>query len=132
MENIAAYDVNTVRVDSVDAGSHAVSNESSPETTLPSSSDGFNEIMAKAELEFWDNQKESTQAGLKNLAEEITHSLSGLRSLNLSLDQDTKRMVVRVVDQRTGHVVQQLPSKQMVDLVKQMRDLEGLLFKASS
>ncbi|MBF0460513.1 MAG: flagellar protein FlaG, partial [Magnetococcales bacterium] len=37
-----------------------------------------------------------------------------------------------VVDRETNKVVRQLPSRQMVDLVKQMRDLEGLLFKASS
>ena len=94
--------------------------------------EGFDEMLAKAEVEFWDDQMGSTKAGLKNLAEEITHSLSGLKSLRLSLDQDSQRMVVRVVDKQTGNVVRQLPNKQMVDLVKQMRDLEGLLFKASS
>ena len=127
MENIAAY--NTVNVESVDAGSHVVSNKSPPVCVPPGE---FDEILSKAELEFWDNQMESTHSEFKNLAEEITHSLSGMKSLRLSMDQDTQRMVVLVVDKRTGNVVRQLPSSQMVDLIKQMRDLEGLLFKVSS
>ena len=130
MENIAPYDANAARVESVDAGNpRVISNKSSPREA---SSGEFDKILTKAELEFWDSQMESTQGELKNLAEEITHSLSGLKSLRLSMDKDAQRMVVRVVDKRTGNVVRQLPSRQLVDLVKQMRDLEGVLFKASS
>lgn len=129
MGNIAPSGINTVHVDPIDIGDH-VSNKSPPEKNVPSGE--FDEMLAKAELEFWDSQMESSQAGLKNLAEEITHSLSGFKSLNLSMDQNMQRMVVRVVDKRTGNVVRQLPKTLMVDLVKQMRDLEGLLFKASS
>lgn len=129
MGNITSSEIKTVRVAPVHtAGSH-VSNKSPPESVPVGE---FDEMLAKADLEFWDSQMESSQAGLKNLAEEITHSLSGLKSLTLSMDKDMQRMVVRVVDKRTGSVVRQLPKTQMVDLVKQMRDLEGLLFKASS
>lgn len=123
MDTIATYDVNTVRADSSEGGK-------APPEVVPTKA--FDTMLAKAEGAFWGDQRGSTQPGLRNLAEEITHSLSGLRSLSLSMDQDTQSMVVRVVDKRTGHVVQQLPNKQMVELVKQMRDLEGLLFKASS
>jgi len=127
--NTTAYGVNTVSVESVEADAHVFPNKL-PSGEVPS--EAFDKILSKAELEFWDHQMESPQTGLKNLAEEITYSLSGIKSLRLSMDRDTQRMVVRVVDKRTGHVVRQLPSKQMVDLVQQMRDLERLLFKASS
>jgi flagellar protein FlaG len=50
----------------------------------------------------------------------------------LAMDQERQQVVVRVLDKQTNNVVRQLPSRQMVDLVKQMRDLEGVLFKASS
>ncbi|MBF0401122.1 MAG: flagellar protein FlaG [Magnetococcales bacterium] len=129
MENIAAYGTNTVQLKSVDGGARKVSEPSSSEQQL---SGAFDEQLAKAELAFWDEQLGSTQPGLKNLAEEITHTLSGLKSLHLSMDQERQQVVVRVVDKETNKVVRQLPSRQMVDLVKQMRDLEGLLFKASS
>ncbi|MBF0459755.1 MAG: flagellar protein FlaG [Magnetococcales bacterium] len=129
MENIAAYGMNTVQMESVNAGARIFSERPALEQ---SASGAFDAQLAKAELAFWDDQLGSTQPGLKNLAEEITHTLSGLKSLHLSMDQERQHVVVRVVDRETNKVVRQLPSRQMVDLVKQMRDLEGLLFKASS
>ena len=78
------------------------------------------------------SEKRSNTADLKSLAEEITQSLSGFKSLRLSMDRDMKRVVVRVVDERTDNVVRQIPGDRMVDLVKQMRDLEGILVKATA
>jgi hypothetical protein len=130
MESIAAYGVNTVQTEPI-----AVRTSSRSETSgvlahpVPIS---FDKQLAQAELAFWDDQLGSGQAGLTQLATEITHTLSGLKSLQLSMDQERQQVVVRVVDKETNKVVRQLPSRQMVDLVKQMRDLEGVLFKASS
>ena len=128
MENIAAYGTHTVQMESVSAGVRIISELSDQE---PRSSGAFDEQLAKAESAFWDEQLGAPQPSLKNLAEEITHTLSGLKSLHLSMDQERQHVVVRVVDRETHKVVRQLPSRQMVDLVKQMRDLEGLLFRAS-
>jgi flagellar protein FlaG len=77
-------------------------------------------------------EKQSNTADLKSLAEEITQSLSGFKSLRLSMDRDMKRVVVRVVDEKTDNVVRQIPGDRMVDLIKQMRDLEGVLVKATA
>jgi uncharacterized FlaG/YvyC family protein len=74
----------------------------------------------------------SSTADLKGLAEDITQSLSGFKSLRLSMDREMKQVVVSVVDQKTDNVVRQIPGERMMDLVKQMRDLEGLLIKATA
>ena len=79
-----------------------------------------------------EGNKRFSTADLKNLAEEITQSLSGFKSLRLSMDRDMKRVVVRVMDQKTENVIRQIPGERMTDLVKQMRDLEGALMKASA
>lgn len=132
VENTADHGVHVGNARSAhvaDEKSRVVSNKSPPGKVPPG---GFDAMLSEAELTFWGDQTDSARAGMQNLAEEITHSLSGLRSLRLSMDRDTNSMVVRVVDKQTGDVVQQLPTRQMVDLVKQMRDLEGVLFKASS
>ncbi|KWT93005.1 MAG: flagellar protein FlaG [Magnetococcales bacterium] len=68
---------------------------------------------------------------LKSLAEEITQSLTGFNSLRFSMDRELKQVVVKVVDQGTENVIRQIPSDRMVDLVKQMRDLEGMLFSGA-
>ncbi|MBF0186088.1 MAG: flagellar protein FlaG [Magnetococcales bacterium] len=130
MESIAAYSINTVQT-----GPIAVKTSSRAETAvspIDAGSISFDEQLAQAELAFWDDQLSSGQAGLTQLATEITHTLSGLKSLQLSMDHERQQVVVRVVDKDTNKIVRQLPSRQMVDLVKQMRDLEGVLFKASS
>ncbi|MBF0357440.1 MAG: flagellar protein FlaG [Magnetococcales bacterium] len=74
----------------------------------------------------------SCTTDLKGLAEDITQSLSGFKSLRLSMDREMKQVVVSVVDQKTDNVVRQIPGDRMMDLVKQMRDLEGLLIKATA
>lgn len=99
---------------------------------IPKLDVAFEKKLAAAEEALRDNQMESDPVRLKNLAEEITYALSGIKSLKLSMDAEQKRVVVRVVDKRTDHVIRQIPTERMVDLVKQMRDLEGLLFKASA
>ncbi|GAB0058805.1 hypothetical protein SIID45300_03162 [Candidatus Magnetaquicoccaceae bacterium FCR-1] len=72
--------------------------------------------------------EESRKVSLKSLAEEITQSLTGFNNLRFGMDRDLKQVVVKVVDQGTDNVVRQIPGDRMVDLVKQMRDLEGMLF----
>ena len=89
----------------------------------------FAGVSSKSQAE---EEKQSNTADLKSLAEEITQSLSGFKSLRLSMDRDMKRVVVRVVDEKTDNVVRQIPGDRMVDLVKQMRDLEGVLLKATA
>lgn len=69
---------------------------------------------------------------LKGLANEITQALSGFKSLRLSMDRELSQVVVRVMDARNDHVIRQIPSERMLDLVKQMRDLEGVLLKATA
>ncbi|MEO5349075.1 MAG: flagellar protein FlaG [Magnetococcus sp. YQC-3] len=129
MESFAAFGTGTLQRESANVGIRVLPG---PEPPDQGSSESFDEQLAKAELAFWDEQKGSAQPGLTNLAAEITYTLSGLKRLQLAMDQEKQQVVVRVLDKQTNNVVRQLPSRQMVDLVKQMRDLEGVLFKASS
>ncbi|MBF0162166.1 MAG: flagellar protein FlaG [Magnetococcales bacterium] len=129
METIAAYGMSTVPIEPVVVGKRVEPEHSAPGGGCPGD---FDAQLAQAELAFWGDQLGTTQPGLKNLAAEITHTLSGLKSLHLSMDEERQHVVVRVVDRGTSKVLRQLPNQQMVDLVQQMRDLEGLLFKASS
>jgi flagellar protein FlaG len=89
----------------------------------------FGEVSSQSQVAL---DERSRATDLKSLAEDITQSLSGFKSLRLSMDRDMKRVIVRVVDQKTDNVVRQIPGERMTDLVKQMRDLEGLLVKATA
>ncbi|MBF0146901.1 MAG: flagellar protein FlaG [Magnetococcales bacterium] len=93
---------------------------------------GFDAELVRAESKVESKLAVVGKDELKGLADEITQALSGFKSLHLSMDRELNQVVVRVMDARSNHVIRQIPGERMVDLVKQMRDLEGVLLKATA
>ncbi|MBF8272270.1 MAG: Flagellar protein FlaG [Magnetococcales bacterium] len=93
---------------------------------------GFDAELVRAEARVDARSSVVEKENLKGLADEITQALSGFKSLRLSMDRELNQVVVRVMDARSNHVIRQIPGERMVDLVKQMRDLEGVLLKATA
>ena len=50
-------------------------------------------------------------------------------SLEFSVDNDTNRIVVKVVDNETRELVKQIPMEEMLALAKAMNQLQGLLLR---
>ncbi|MCL2075337.1 MAG: flagellar protein FlaG [Betaproteobacteria bacterium] len=50
-------------------------------------------------------------------------------SLNFSIDQDTGRLIVKVVDNETQEVIKQIPSEEAVKLARSLEQLQGLLVR---
>lgn len=50
---------------------------------------------------------------------------SANRNLEFQVDDSTQKVVVKIVDSKTGDVVRQIPSEDMLDFIKRMQDLEG-------
>lgn len=50
---------------------------------------------------------------------------SANRNLEFQVDDSTQKVVVKIVDSKTGDVVRQIPSEEMLDFIKRMQDLEG-------
>ena len=48
--------------------------------------------------------------------------------LNFSIDRDTKTVVVKVIDGKTGKIIREIPSSELLALAKSMKELEGFLF----
>lgn len=51
------------------------------------------------------------------------------RSLEFSIDADTDRTIVKVVDKQTGDVIRQIPSEEALDIAKALDKSQGLLIK---
>ncbi len=51
------------------------------------------------------------------------------RDLNFSVDEDSGRTVVKVLDTETQEVIRQIPSKEVLDRIHHLEDIQGLLFK---
>jgi len=49
--------------------------------------------------------------------------------LQIEIDNDLHRAVVKVVDSQTGNVIRQIPAEEMVAIAKHLSHVEGLLFK---
>lgn len=47
------------------------------------------------------------------------------RNLQFEVDDTTKELVVKIVDSDSGEVVKQIPSEEMLALVKRMKEMEG-------
>lgn len=48
-------------------------------------------------------------------------------SLQFSIDDDSGRTVVKVVDKQTDEVLRQIPSEEMLDIARALGKLKGLL-----
>lgn len=49
------------------------------------------------------------------------------QNLEFSVDNDSARTIVKVVDQQSGEVLRQLPSKEVLEIAKALDRLQGLL-----
>jgi len=50
-------------------------------------------------------------------------------NLEFSINDDTKQVVVKVVDSATKEVIRQIPSEEMLAIAKALDSIKGLLFK---
>lgn len=86
------------------------------------------------------NTNSSALGNQKDNPEELKKATDALRkaiepiasSLQFSVDEETGRTVVTIIDSTTNEVVRQLPSKEMLDLVKSLDRVQGLLFKGTA
>jgi flagellar protein FlaG len=58
-------------------------------------------------------------------------SMSETASSNLqfSIDDDTGDTIVRVTDHKTGELISQIPSKEMLELAKSLDRMQGMLLR---
>lgn len=47
------------------------------------------------------------------------------RNLEFQVDDSTQKVVVKIVDSKSGDVVRQIPTEEMLAFIKRMQDMEG-------
>jgi flagellar protein FlaG len=77
---------------------------------------------------------EPTPAQLQGAVDKINSAMKEINSnLQFSIDDDTKRVVVKVVESKTGEVIKQFPSEEALAIAKAIdRFQQGLLVKQSA
>jgi flagellar protein FlaG len=67
-------------------------------------------------------------AELEKAVENLNQALQDIkRELRFSVDDDTGRMIVKVINADTDEVVRQIPSEQLLNAVRHMEQQAGLL-----
>ncbi|MBS4097260.1 MAG: flagellar protein FlaG [Sulfuricella sp.] len=76
------------------------------------------------------SQKEQlTEAQRDDAVKQFKKTVESLASanLNFSIDKDTERMVIKVVDKATGDTIRQIPSEEVLALDKAISRNQGML-----
>ncbi|ABR89058.1 FlaG flagellar protein [Janthinobacterium sp. Marseille] len=72
----------------------------------------------------------SAQSQVGQALQSINKALQGLSSnLEFTVDSDSNRTIVKVVDQQTKEVIRQMPSLEAIEISKALDKLQGLLVK---
>lgn len=67
---------------------------------------------------------------LEHATQKINAAMKELnQSLEFTIDQDSERLVLKVVDTQTKEVIRQMPSEETLEIAKAIDRLQGLLIK---
>lgn len=74
-------------------------------------------------------EKDELVGAVKKLNE---HVAPALQTIEFSLDQESKRMIVKVVDTETQKVLRQIPNEEVVAMSKTLDKLQGLVIRQTA
>jgi flagellar protein FlaG len=73
--------------------------------------------------------REDLNAAVKKINDSMPASA---QSLEFSIDEDSKDIVVKVIDQSTKEVVRQIPSEEALEIAKSLDKMRGLLIRQTA
>ncbi|OYO30436.1 flagellar protein FlaG [Janthinobacterium sp. PC23-8] len=80
--------------------------------------------------------KEDAQLELKEVKQAVSDINKAMqfmsRQLEFSVDTDSERTIVKVIDQQTGEVIRQMPTKEALEIGKALEKAQGLLIKQTA
>jgi flagellar protein FlaG len=101
-----------------------VRGQATTEAPVPQAKKSSNEQQNPKEWSGTGSKEEITKA-----VDESNDLLASIKSgLQFGVDEDTGRMIVKVIDSDTGEVIRQLPSKEMLEVAKALKSLTSGLF----
>lgn len=72
----------------------------------------------------------ATREALEQALEDVRNAIQPVASeLAFSIDDDSGRVLVKIVDSQTDEVIKQIPSEEMLRISKALDKLQGLLVK---
>ena len=73
-------------------------------------------------------------------AEQINNAVSSINktvqasapNIEFSVDHDTDKLIVKIIDQQTKQVIRQIPNAEVIEIAKSLDKLQGLLIKQTA
>ena len=80
--------------------------------------------------------KEDAQSELKEVTQAVSDINKAMqfmsRQLEFSVDTDSERTIVKVIDQQPREVIRQMPTKEALEIGKALEKAQGLLIKQTA
>lgn len=118
-------DVNAVVNDLVQAVTPTALNESAVRV------EGRDSTVAASTKSERDNSYTSEQVEVAvNQIQEFTQTLA--QNLKFSIDEDTGKTVVKIVDIQTQEIIRQIPSEEAISIARTLGKIQGVLFNGQA
>lgn len=67
---------------------------------------------------------------VKQAVEQVNKAVPSFsRNLQFSVDEDTRKNVVKVVDTSSGEIIRQIPAQEIIEIAKALDRLQGLIIR---
>lgn len=100
-----------------------------PATPLTRTGERETAAAPQAPAETSDIQPEQVEAAV-NQIQQFTQTLT--QNLKFSIDEDTGKTVVRIVDMQTQEVIRQIPSEEAIRIAGALGKIQGVLFNGQA
>lgn len=110
------------------AGAAAVAGTSSTAEPRVMTKDARKSPDAKASL-VDDVSNPISDAELKKSVEMVNRFLNANNSVNLNVDQETGKVLVQIVDKETNTIIRQIPSREVIEMAKDLDKKNGMLIR---
>ncbi|MBC3861744.1 flagellar protein FlaG [Undibacterium jejuense] len=105
-------------------------NTATPGTASPVSNTNTAQSSAPAVTSETETKKPTDPSQLNKAIGDINKTLQDRgQDVRFSVDQSSKRVVVKIVDQSTNKVLRQIPTEQALEISQSLDKLQGLLIK---
>jgi len=104
----------------------AINLQTTPQSQLSKSSDQVSEARKKADDLVQSEQVEKKQVQPEELLKQIKGlTEDGVYSVRFENDERTDGLVIKIVDQKSGDVIRQVPAEELLDLKVALDDFRG-------
>lgn len=95
--------------------------------------------MAQSHLKVVQTENTSASPSIitKSIVEEAVRKLNEFLSLSsqtvqITIDQDTEKVIVKVIDAETQKVLRQIPNEEVLDIAKNFDNMKGMIVRLSA